>query len=80
MENEKVSLCDCKVGQVYIIEQIEESLLLKTRIRLFEFGFLKGQKIKLIKKSIFKKTLLVELMNNVLSLRSDVAMFVLVTK
>lgn len=73
-------LYDCKVGQVYKIEQITESLSLKNRMRLFEFGFLKGQKIKLIKKSLLKKTLLVEIMNNVLSLRSDIAMFIMVMK
>ena len=75
-----IRLCDCKIGQVYKIEQIENDILLKTKMRLLEFGFFKGQKIKVIKKSFLKQTLLVELMNNVLSLRSDVATSVMVTK
>ena len=65
---------------MYKIEQIEDNISLKNKMRLFEFGFFKGQNIKLIKKSFLKKTLLVELMNNILSLRSDVAMSVLVKK
>ena len=51
----------------------------KNKMRLFEFGFFKGQKIKLIKKSFLKKTLLIELMNNILSIRSEIAMYVMVT-
>lgn len=80
VSQEKVSLYDCKIGQVYKIDQITQSLSLKSRIRLFEFGFVKGQRITLVKKSLLKKTLLVEIMNNVLSLRSDIAKFIWVIK
>ena len=75
-----VCLCDCQIGQVYKIERIEDNVSIKNKMRLLELGFFKGQNIKLIKKSFLHKTLLIEVMNNVLSIRSDVAMSVMVKK
>ena len=79
-EKNYLSLCDCKIGIEYKIQELSMTLSQKNKMRLLEFGFIKGKKIKLLKKSLLKKTLLVELMGFILSLRADIAESVVVKR
>ena len=73
---EDTNLNICKISKQYKIVCIEQSLNVKHRQRLLELGFVKGVKIKIVKKSLLKKTLLVEIHNYTLSVRSEIAEFV----
>ena len=79
MDNEVISLDDCCLGETYHIVRIE-CFEQKERIRLLEIGFFHGQSIRVTRKSIFKRTLLVELSDFVFSLRRDIAQQIMVKK
>lgn len=53
-----------------------EDIDIKTKTRLYELGFFKGEKIRVLKKSLMGGTILVEIMNNVLSIRKEEALCV----
>ena len=73
---EDINLNVCRINKQYKIVVIEQGLDIKHRQRMLELGFVKGVKIKVVKKSLLKKTLLVEIHSYTLSIRSEIAEFV----
>lgn len=72
-----VNLCDVEINKEYKIVEFAEGAF-PIRRRLYELGFICGRKIKVVKKSLIKKTILVEIENYLLSLRCTVAQIILV--
>lgn len=72
-----INLCDCEINKEYKIKEFIEGPFAIKR-RLFELGFLTNRKIKVIRKSLIKKTILVEIEGYTLSLRCTVAQIILV--
>ncbi|MBP3344828.1 MAG: ferrous iron transport protein A [Clostridia bacterium] len=60
------------------IEKVDESAPLKIKRRLLELGFTKGQKIRVVEKSLSKQTFLVELRGYCLSMRKNLASYIVV--
>lgn len=75
---ELLTLNGCRNGTTYVICDILSLISDKNRIRLLELGFIKGKKVKVITKSLLKKTLLIEISGYTLSLRKDIADLVVV--
>ena len=75
---EVLTLNGCRTGTTYVICDILSLISDKNRIRLLELGFIKGKKVKVITKSLLKKTLLIEISGYTLSLRKDIADLVVV--
>ena len=73
-------LPQAKPGIKYTIVKVSDSLSTKNKMRLLELGFLQNRQITLLKKSMLKKTLLIEISGYVLSLRSDIAQGVIIKK
>ncbi len=72
-----INLCDVEINKEYkIVEFVEGPFAIKRR--LFELGFIRGRSIKVIRKSLIKKTILVEIEGYLLSLRCTVAQIILV--
>ncbi len=70
------NLNTCKIGKLYTIDAIGEQLPLKIRRRMYDLGFINGQKIKVVRKSLLKKAILIEIRGYTLSLRSTIAEFI----
>ena len=71
------NLCNIELNRVYVIEKVlNNSFALKRR--LLELGFISGRKVKVVGKSLSKKTILVEIEGYLLSLRCSVANMVVV--
>lgn len=62
-------LIKCKFNKFFVINNIDESLSLSLKRRLFDLGFTKGQKIKILKKSLLGKTYLLQIRDYTLSMR-----------
>ncbi len=69
-------LYNAKINKLYYINGMCEDIDIKTKTRLYELGFFKGEKIRVLKKSLMGGTILVEIMNNVLSIRKEEALCV----
>ena len=69
------TLCEVKEKQEREIEEISGQSFQIER-RLYELGFMPGKKVKILKKSFSKNTILVELENYCLALRCSVADYV----
>lgn len=65
-----MKLSEAKLNTYYKILKIEECSL---KERLLILGFTKNTKIKVVKKSVFKETLLVEIIGGALALRKQLA-------
>lgn len=66
------NLCEVEVLKEFKIVEIEtEQISIKRR--LLELGFLPGRCVKVSRKSLSKKTILVEIQGYLLALRCDVA-------
>ena len=70
------NLSACQIGKLYTIDAIGEQLPLKIRRRMYDLGFINGQKIKVVRKSLLKKAILIEIRGYTLSLRSTIAGFI----
>lgn len=68
----------CKVGQIKRIVVIDANAPLKIKRRLLELGFTSGANIKLARKSLLGDTFLVEIRGCCMSLRKNLAEFILV--
>lgn len=73
------SLLQSEFDKFYTINSIHGLSTSLTR-RLCELGFIKGQKIKLIKKSLLGKVFLVEIRGYILSLRRNIIASIYVEK
>ncbi len=70
------NLTSAKINKTYIIENISELTSLKIKRRLLELGFTKGQKIKLLRKSLLGKAYLIEIRGYTLTLKKQIATFI----
>lgn len=70
------NLTSAKINKTYIIENISEQTSLKIKRRLLELGFTKGQKIKLLRKSLLGKAYLIEIRGYTLTLKKQIATFI----
>ena len=70
------TLATAKINKTYEVIDIDENYNIKYGRRLAEIGFVSGEKIKIIRKSIFGKTFLVSVNGFVISLRKDIAMHI----
>lgn len=70
------NLTSSKINKTYIIENISELTSLKIKRRLLELGFTKGQKIKLLRKSLLGKAYLIEIRGYTLTLKKQIATFI----
>lgn len=73
---ESFFLYDAKLNKIYTISGMCDYIETKTKTRLLELGFFKGEKIKVLKKSLLGGVVLVEIMNTVLSIRKEEALCV----
>ncbi len=60
-----------KTNVAYKIIDLCDDIDIKTKTRLLEFGFLKGETVKVIGKSLSGGVFLIEIMNTVLTLRLE---------
>lgn len=72
------NLLNIKQGEYCTINQISLSSPPAIHRRLLDLGFTKGQKIRTIGKSLLKKAYLIEIRGYVLTLRKDIAAYILV--
>ena len=72
-----LNLKDAKQRQFYTISGYAQQIPFKNKRRLLELGLTLGQKVRLLRKSLLKKAYLIEVRGYVLSLRSDLASFIL---
>lgn len=62
----------------FTIIGFDKNIVLKVKRRLLELGFTKGQKIKIVNKSLLKMSYLIELRSVLLTLRYDILKYILV--
>lgn len=62
----------------FTIVGFDKNIVLKVKRRLLELGFTKGQKIKIVNKSLLKMSYLIELRSVLLTLRYDILKYILV--
>ena len=74
MEN----LLKAKLGVFYKINDITYNLGDNVKRRLLDLGFTKGQKIRLIGRSLLKKAYLIEIRGYTLTLKKDIVSCILV--
>lgn len=73
-----LNLSNCVCGKIYFIKKIDNFLNIKQRRRLLELGFINGEKIVVIRKSLLGQTFLVKIKNYTLSLRQEIAFHILI--
>ena len=78
MESAIVKLCDCKVNKKYKIVGFLDGIEKGRLNRLLELGLTVGQDLKVDYFSMLKKVMLIEIRSFSLSLRKDIAKFVVV--
>ena len=71
-------LADCKVGQNKKIVRIDPKAPIKIRRRLLELGWTNGQRVKILRRSFFGQTFLIEIRFFCLSVRKNLAEYVFV--
>jgi len=69
-------LIDGKINKLYSIFGISQNAPHKIKRRILELGFTRGQKIKIIRKSLLGKAYLIELRGFILTIRKDIANFI----
>ena len=62
----------------FVLDGFSQTVPINLERRLLDFGFTKGQKVRVLQKSILSKVLLIEIRKFVLSLRKEIAQYVLV--
>ena len=63
-------LCDAAIKKNYTILNLCHNIDIKTKTRLLEFGFFQGQTLTIINKSLRKGVLLIEIANQLVTLRT----------
>lgn len=71
-------LANGKVGSFYKIKGIDIAAPLKIKRRILELGFTLGQALKLARKSLLGKAFLVEIRGYTLTIRKDIAQYILI--
>ena len=72
------NLLEAGEKRYFTIAGFDKNIALKVKRRLLELGFTRGQKIKIINKSLLKRTYLIELRSVLLTLRYDILKYILV--
>ena len=70
------SLEKAKIGVYFKIVGFFESIPLKIKRRLLELGLTKGQKVRVVRKSLLAKAYLIEVRGYTLSIRKSLTSFV----
>ena len=73
-----LTLNNAQIGKKYTILGMCQNIDIKTKTRLFELGFLKGNAIKVLSRSISGGVLLVEINSTCLTIRKDEASCVVI--
>ena len=71
-------LSEVMLGKEYTIANVCNGIDIKTKTRLLEFGFFPGQKVSVCNRSLRKGVLLIEISNQMISLRKNEASCVVV--
>ncbi len=71
-------LSECKENKYYSIIKIDSLLSEKLRRRLYDLGFLAGQKVRVVNKSLLKKAYMIEIRGYTLSLRNTIVNSIMV--
>lgn len=71
-------LTSIKKGKYSQIEKISDDAPLRIKRRLLELGFTKGEKARVVRKSLLSHAYLVEIRGYTLSVRKDIAGYVIV--
>lgn len=71
-------LTNANIGKFYTVKGFVEGASIKIKRRILELGFTRGQKIKIVRKSLLGKAFLVELRGFTLTIRKDIAGIILV--
>lgn len=72
------SLTSLKINSVARVSGFSSCLSPRLSRRLLELGFLPGEKVKVLRKSLLGKAYLIELRFYTLTIRRDIAKFILV--
>lgn len=72
------NLSNAKKGIFYEVKGISPTANLKIKRRLLELGFTRGQKVKVVRKSLLGKAYLVEIRGFTLTVRRDIAGLVII--
>lgn len=72
------SLTSLKINKVAQIEGFSSCISPRISRRLLELGFLKGERVKVLRKSLLGRAYLVELRFYTLTIRKDIAKFIMV--
>ena len=72
-----MNLAQAKKNKYYYVQGISQSSPFKIRRRLLELGFTEGVKVKLTRKSLIGQAYLIEIRGFILSMRKQVASFIL---
>lgn len=72
------SLTSLKINTYALVKGFSSCLSPRISRRLLELGFLQGEKVKILRKSLLGKAYLVELRFYTLTIRKDIARFILV--
>ncbi len=73
-----VSLIEQKRGVYSTIQSISKKAPFKIRRRLYELGFTKGEKVRVVRLSMLAYAYLIEVRGYTLTLRKDIARYILV--
>ncbi|MBQ8908826.1 MAG: ferrous iron transport protein A [Clostridia bacterium] len=71
-------LIKCRVGKLCKVDSIDKAAPLKIKRRLLELGFTCGQAVKIIRKSLFGQTYLIEIRGYLLSIRKSLTDYIVV--
>ncbi len=71
-------LSECKEQKFYSIIKIDNVQSEKIRRRLYDLGFLSGQRIRVVYKSLLKKAYMIEIRGYTLSLRNTIVNAIMV--
>ena len=72
-----MELSEGKKGRVYAIFRIKKCCPTKLRRRLCDLGFLGGEKVKILSKSLLKKVFLVEIKEYTLSIQRELCKYII---
>lgn len=71
-------LSSVKLNKPFSISDFSPSLNLNVKRRLFDLGFVKGTKIKVLRKSLLGRAFLVEIRGYCLTIKRDIASSIMV--
>lgn len=70
------TLYNCKKNKFFVVFSIKKDCSFAIKRRLLDLGFTKGQVVRKVKTSLLNKVVLIELRGYLLSLKSQIADFI----